>query len=133
MIGVDTNILVRYAVKDDKRQTALATNFIAGNQCHVLKSVILELVWVLSSPSGYNLTRNVVTERLLHILGLPTMDTEDAVQVALAIDWYEKGMDFADALHLASSCEVSGFATMDARMSRKALQVAPMQNILLVK
>jgi len=133
MIGVDTNILVRYAVKDDKHQTALATSFIAGNQCHVLKSVILELVWVLSSPSGYNLTRKVVTERLLHILGLPTMDTEDAVQVALAIDWYEKGMDFADALHLTSSCEANGFATMDARMSRKALQVAPTQNILLVK
>ena len=55
------------------------------------------------------------------------------VQVALAIDWYEKGMDFADALHLTSSCEANGFATMDARMSRKALQVAPMQNILLVK
>lgn len=133
MIAVDTNILVRYAVKDDKSQTALATSFIASNQCHVLKSVILELAWVLSSSSGYNLTRKVVTERLRHILGLPSMDTEDAVQVAQAIDWYEKGMDFADALHLASSCDVKGFATMDSRMSRKALQVAPTQNIQLVK
>lgn len=133
MIAVDTNILVRYAVKDDKHQTALATSFIASNQCHVLKSVILELAWVLSSSSGYNLTRRVVTERLRHILGLPTIDTEDAVQVAQAIDWYEKGMDFADALHLASSCDLKGFATMDGRMSRKVLQIAPTQNILLVK
>jgi hypothetical protein len=38
MIAVDTNILVRYAVKDDKRQTALATSFIADNECYVLKS-----------------------------------------------------------------------------------------------
>ena len=68
MIAVDTNILVRYAVKDDKRQTALATSFIADNECYVLKSVILELVWVLSSSSGYNLTRKVVTERLRHIM-----------------------------------------------------------------
>jgi predicted nucleic-acid-binding protein len=133
MIAVDTNILVRYAVKDDKRQTALATSFIADNQCHVLKSVILELAWVLSSSSGYNLTRKVVTERLRHILGLPTVDTEDSVQVAQAIDWYENGMDFADALHLASSCELKGFATMDGRMNRKALQLAPTQNIQLVK
>lgn len=133
MITVDTNILVRYAVKDDKRQTALATSFIADNQCHVLKSVILELAWVLSSSSGYNLTRKIVTERLHHILGLPTIDTEGAFQVAQAIDWYEKGMDFADALHLASSCEVKTFATMDGRMSRKASQIAPTQNILLVK
>jgi predicted nucleic-acid-binding protein len=133
MIAVDTNILVRYAVKDDKRQTALATSFIADNECRVLKSVILELVWVLSSSSGYNLTRKIVTERLRHIMGLPTIDTEDAVQVAQAINWYEKGMDFADALHLASSCEVKGFATLDGKMSRKALQIAPTQNILLVK
>jgi predicted nucleic-acid-binding protein len=133
MIAVDTNILVRYAVKDDKRQTALATSFIAENQCHILKTVLLELAWVLSSPSGYNLSRKIVTERLRHILGLPTVDTEDAVQVAQAIDWYEKGMDFADALHLASSCDVKGFATMDGRLSRKALQVAPTQHISLVK
>jgi predicted nucleic-acid-binding protein len=133
MIVVDTNILVRYAVKDDKRQTALATSFISDNQCHVLKSVILELAWVLSSPSGYNLTRKVVAERLRHVLGLPTIDTEDATQVAQAINWYEKGMDFADALHLASSCEVNRFATMDARMSRKTSQIAPTQNILLLK
>lgn len=133
MIAVDTNILVRYAVKDDKHQTALATGFIADNQCHVLKSVILELAWVLSSSSGYNLTRQVVVERLRHILGLPTIDTEDAVQVAQAICWYENGMDFADALHLASSCKMIGFATMNARMSRKALQIAAIQNVLLVK
>ncbi len=133
MIAVDTNILVRYAVKDDKRQTALATSFIADNECRVLKSVILELVWVLSSSSGYNLTRKVVTERLRHIMGLPTIDTEDAVQVAQAINGHENGMDFADALHLASSCEVKGFATLDGKMSRKALQIAPTQNILLVK
>lgn len=133
MIAVDTNILVRYAVKDDKRQTALATSFIADNECRVLKSVILELVWVLSSSSGYNLTRKVVTERLRHIMGLPTIDTEDTVQVAQAINWYEKGMDFADALHLASSCEVKGFATLDGKISRKALQIAPTQNILLVE
>ncbi|MDP2839131.1 MAG: type II toxin-antitoxin system VapC family toxin [Syntrophales bacterium] len=133
MIAVDTNILVRYAVKDDKRQTALATSFIADTECHVLKSVILDLVWVLSSSSGYNLTRKVVTERLRHIMGLPTIGTEDAVQVAQAINWYEKGMDFADALHLASSCKMKGFATLDGKMSRKALQIAPTQNILLVE
>jgi predicted nucleic-acid-binding protein len=133
MIAVDTNILVRYAVKDDKRQTALATGFIADNKCHILKSVILELAWLLSSSSGYNLTRKIVIERLRHILGLPTIDTEDASQVAQAICWYEKGMDFADALHLASCNEVNGFATLDGRMSKKVLEVAPTQNITLLK
>lgn len=71
MIAVDTNILVRYLVKDDYAQTVLATGFLANNRCFILKSVLLELVWVLSSPAGYNLPRKTVHERLLHILGLP--------------------------------------------------------------
>jgi predicted nucleic-acid-binding protein len=49
MIAVDTNILVRYAVKDDRDQARLAT---AGNRCFVLKTVLIELVWVLSSQAG---------------------------------------------------------------------------------
>jgi predicted nucleic-acid-binding protein len=33
MIGVDANILVRYAVKDDPQQTAQATDFLAKHRC----------------------------------------------------------------------------------------------------
>jgi predicted nucleic-acid-binding protein len=132
MIAVDTNILVRYAVKDDPAQTSAATEFLRNNPCHVLKTVLLELAWVLSSPSGYDLSRAVVVERLRHILGLPTMETEDAVTVAQAIDWYEQGMDFADALHLASSSHLQGLATMDRRLSAKASQIGCARNIIVV-
>ena len=45
MIAVDTNILVRYAVKDDRHQTALATGFLAANQCYVLKTVLTARFW----------------------------------------------------------------------------------------
>ncbi len=124
MIAVDTNILVRYAVKDDPKQTAIATEFLKSTTCFVLKTVVLELAWVLSSQVGYNLLRNVVAERLRHICGLPTITVEDASAVSQAIIWYEQGMDFADALHLASSSSCSGFATMDRRMSAKAAKVA---------
>ena len=132
MITIDTNILVRYAVKDDKRQTVLATEFMANNECRILKSVLLELVWVLSSPSGYGLQRKGVVERLRHILGLPTIDCENAFQVAQALEWYEHGMDFADALHLASSAELDGFATLDGKMARKAAQLSDKPNIILL-
>ena len=103
MIAADTNILVRYLVKDDHDQAVRATNFLANNRCVVLKSVLLGLVWVLSSPAGYNLPRKTVHERLLHLLGLPCIETEDAANVAQALTWYMKGMDFADALHLSGS------------------------------
>jgi predicted nucleic-acid-binding protein len=69
MIGVDANILVRYAVKDDPQQTAQATDFLAKHRCFILKTVLLELVWVLGSKSGYDLSRELVLERVRHILG----------------------------------------------------------------
>jgi predicted nucleic-acid-binding protein len=124
MIAVDTNVLVRYAVKDDLKQTITATEFLKNNPCFILKTVVLELAWVLSSSAGYNLSRSVVTERLRHICGLPTMTVEDVGAVAQAVTWYEHGMGFADALHLASSTSCSGFATMDRRMTSKASKLA---------
>jgi predicted nucleic-acid-binding protein len=132
MIAVDTNILVRYAVKDDRRQTIKATEFLIHNQSRILKTVLLELVWVLSSSAGYNLSKTVVAERVRHLCGLPTIEVEDAVSVAQAVAWYEKGMDFADALHFVSSSAFTGFATFDKRFSSKAENLAVQQKVILL-
>lgn len=133
MIAVDTNVLVRYAVKDDHGQAAAATAFLADNRSYLLKTVLLELAWVLSSPAGYALPRAVVHERLLHILGLPTVEAEDAVHVAQALAWYREGMDFADALHLACSAELAGLATFDRRFAAAAKQLDASPAVLLVQ
>lgn len=117
MIALDTNILVRYLIKDHPEQAVLATNFIGSNRCYVLKTVLLELVWVLSSPSGYKLARETVHERLLHVLGLPCVECEDPTMVAQALSWYAEGMDFGDALHLAASGELTGLATFDRKFA----------------
>lgn len=127
MIALDTNILVRYLVKDDLDQAVLATNFLANNRCFILKSVLLELVWVLSSSAGYNLPCKIVHERLLHLLGLSCVEAEESANIAQALIWYGKGMDFADALHLSGSSELSGFATFDRKFASAAdkLDAAP--------
>ena len=130
MIALDTDILVRYAVKDNQRQAKTATEFLKKNNCIILKTVMLELAWVLSSQAGYNLSRTQVAERLRHICGLPTITVEDASGAAQAITWYEQGMDFADALHLASSTSCSGFATMDRKMTAKASGLAVGYNVI---
>ena len=44
MIAVDTNILVRYAIKDDKQQAKLATNFLNENDCFFSKTAFLEVI-----------------------------------------------------------------------------------------
>ena len=55
LIAVDTNIVVRYAVKDDPEQTRLATEFLRENRCRLLPTVVLEAGWVLGSKRGYGL------------------------------------------------------------------------------
>ena len=133
MIAVDTNILFRYAVKDDHRQTILATDFLASNHCLILKTVLLELAWVLSSPAGYNLPRETVHARLLHILGLPNIEAESAANVAQALTWYAEGMDFADALHLACSAELAGLATFDQKFAATAEKLDTVPSVRLVR
>lgn len=113
MIAVDTNIVVRYAVKDDPVQTQLATSFLRDNQCRLLPTVVLESVWVMGSKRGYALAPVTVAERVRHIAGLPTVQVEQAAEIARALDWYEAGMDFADALHLALAGRSIGLATLD--------------------
>ncbi len=132
MIAIDTNILVRYAVKDDPQQTSLATDFLAKHLCFVLKTVLLEFVWVLGSSSGYNLPRPVVIERVKHVLGLPNIITQDEDIVVLALNWHEAGMDFADALHLASSLPVEAFATFDKKILSNAEKLKIAQQVILL-
>ncbi|WP_305046913.1 type II toxin-antitoxin system VapC family toxin [Geoalkalibacter sp.] len=133
MIAVDTNVLVRYAIKDEPRQTVLATQFLAEHRCFVLKSVLLECAWVLASPTGYNLPRKIVHERLLHILGLPNIEMEDAVHVAQALAWYADGMDFADALHLCGAANLEGMATFDRKFSTAAKQLENAAPAILIR
>lgn len=132
MIAVDTNVLVRYLVKDDREQAVLATKFLKENRSFVLKSVLLELVWVLSSSAGYRLSREVVHERLLHLLGLPTIEVEGAVGVAQALLWYSEGMDFADALHLGGSADLSGLVTFDRMFASSAKKSAAFPQVVLI-
>ncbi|MEQ8537686.1 MAG: type II toxin-antitoxin system VapC family toxin [Coleofasciculus sp. D1-CHI-01] len=48
MIGLDTNILVRYLTQDDEQQWQQAVTLIQQNQpCFIANIVLCELVWVL--------------------------------------------------------------------------------------
>ncbi|NJO14178.1 MAG: type II toxin-antitoxin system VapC family toxin [Thioploca sp.] len=132
MITVDTNILVRYAIKDEPVQTAVATDFLAQHQCLVLPNVLLELIWVLGSSSGYALPREVIVKRVRHILGLSNIVVDDVTKVALALEWYEAGMDFADALHIVGSFDTEGFATFDKRIIKNVEKLAIPQKIVLL-
>jgi len=101
MFSLDTNILVRYAVKDDLYQEQLAVAVLTEYHCFILTSVLLETVWVLESVYQYSKVQ--IHERLLHIFGLPNIAVEAYPAVITALESYIAGMDFADALHIALS------------------------------
>jgi predicted nucleic acid-binding protein len=52
--------------------------------------------------------------------GLPHVTLEDAGRVAQALDWMDRGMDFADALHLAKADGCEAFISFDPRFARSA-------------
>ena len=57
MIGIDSNVLVRFFVRDNEAQTAAATRFIAErteeSPGFISAVVVCELVWVLQKSYGY--------------------------------------------------------------------------------
>jgi predicted nucleic-acid-binding protein len=121
MIALDTNILVRLITRDDPEQAEAAAKVIRGGAPWLPKTVILELVWVLSYT--YEFDRPDIVLALSRLLGLADLRVEDAAAVALAVRWYGQGMDFADALHLASSQAAAELVTFDRQLSSRARKI----------
>ena len=118
MIAVDTNVLVRFITNDDAAQAKRARLLIEAGPVFVAKTVLLELEWVLRG--AYGLDRLTILKALRGLLGLPALTAEDEFNVARAVEWFEAGLDFADALHLASSGQQRAFATFDQSMRKRA-------------
>lgn len=126
MIGLDTNILVRYIVQDDAGQAAAATALIEGectakNPGWVDCVVQYELVWVLESAYGY--TRATVVEVLRTMLTSIELRVESPDMAWSALRSYQSGgAGFADCLiglrNRQAGCETT--ATFDKRAGRMA-------------
>ena len=122
MIALDTNIVVRLLADDDPHQSRRAAGLLDDNDVFIPLTVLLETEWVLRSV--YALERDAVLRGLRNFLGLPNVKAEAAGRIARALSWYEQGLDFADALHLASAAETGAqsFATFDVKLRRQAVE-----------
>lgn len=130
MIAADTNIVVRYVTNDDRVQADLAEQTLRSGDVLLIRTVLLETHWVLRKTYGLSPAR--IAAVLRAVLGLPGISTDDPAAVVRALDWYEAGLDFADALHLASSAAVTEFVTFDKRLGKRAarLGAAPPVKVL---
>ena len=129
MLAVDTNVVVRYLARDDAAQTSRADRLFNTQPILLLKTVLLETEWVLRYRYGFD--RQAIVVSLRALAGLPNVHLEDAPVVAQALDWVAAGMDFADALHLASSSAASGFATFDRALATSARRLKATDVLLL--
>lgn len=118
MIAVDTNVLVRLVVDDDPEQARRARKLFRRGDVLVTAMVLLESAWVLSG--AYGLGREQVSKALRGVLGLEGVATDAPSAIAQALDRFDAGLDFADALHLAGASRAESFATFDQRLVARA-------------
>jgi len=102
MIAVDTNVLIRFFVRDDAKQAALASEFIRQAKKRDEKVlidlvVLCELVWVLES--GYGYSKVEIVSLLERILSTKQFEVQNSGIVWQAVDDFRtKSGDFADCI-----------------------------------
>ena len=124
MLGVDTNVLVRFLVRDDETQFEKARKLIkrevaAGRCVFVNQLVLLETEWVLRSR--YSLPKNVIIDAVSGLLDATDVRFEDepTIEEALFV-WKDTSTDFADCLIGAKNRRLGCRATVtfDANASK---------------
>ena len=124
MLGLDTNVLVRFLVRDQEAKFERARRLIereVGAEEKVLISlmVLLETEWVLRSR--YGLHKNQIMDAISALLDAAELELEDEPAIEEALyHWKNSAADFADCLigahHRRLGCRAT--ATFDVRAVR---------------
>ncbi len=125
MIGLDTNVLERYIMQDDPKQSLKATRLIESleddHPGFVTLVSILELYWVLTAC--YGLTNDQVKQALDVLLRTRQIIVDRAEQILRALRVFETGKaNFADCLieRTASSVGCEQTLTFDVNAAKYA-------------
>jgi predicted nucleic-acid-binding protein len=125
MIGLDTNVLVRYIVQDDLAQAGKATALIESltdeNPGFISMTALVELVWVIQGC--YAAAKDETVAILDKLLRLRTLRLENMEVVSKAVRVYAaSSADFADCLieSSGSHAQCSHTATFDGNASKTA-------------
>lgn len=124
MLGIDTNVLVRYLIRDDEPQFEKARKLIkrevtAGRRVFINQLVLMETEWVLRSR--YAVPKNQVIEAFSGLLNSTDVKFEDEPSIEEAIFiWKDATADFADCLIGAKNRRLGcrATATFDVKASK---------------
>ena len=126
MRALDTNVLARFFIDDaddaqaaKQRPSAVAA---LSERAFVAVTVLMELEWVMRG--FYGLPPTDISRVLRVLSSIEHITFEDRSAVLMALDAFDQGLDFADALHMARSSRASGFATFDQRLAKRAKDLA---------
>ena len=134
MKALDTNVLARFFIDDPddpqaarQRPAAIAA---LSERAYVSVTVLLEFEWVMRG--FYGMARTDVARVLRALVGIEHVSVEDRGAVLKALEAFDAGLDFADALHVCRSGRATGFATFDRRLVKRAdrLALAPKVELL---
>ena len=124
MLGIDTNVLVRFLVRDDQTQFEKARKLLKrevsnGRRVFINQLVLLETEWVLRSR--YGLAKTQMLETISGLLDAPDVQLEDEPSIEEAVFvWRDANADFADCLIGARNrrlgCKAT--ATFDTKASK---------------
>ena len=126
MRALDTNVLARFFIDDaDDAQAAKqrpAAVAALSERAFVAVTVLMELESVMRG--FYGLPPTDISRVLRVLSSIEHITLEDRSAVLMALDAFDQGLDFADALHMARSSRASGFATFDQRLAKRAKDLA---------
>jgi predicted nucleic-acid-binding protein len=125
MIALDTNVLVRFLVEDDKVQSRRAKKLVEeavmdDEDLFVVDLVVVETVWVLKR--SYGLKKDAIAAVLRMLLGARNLRFESSDRIARVISAYEKGRGgFSDYLirEKAAEWECETVATFDTVLQKE--------------
>ena len=108
LIGIDTNVIARYVVQDDRQQADIATAFLESldesQQGYISVIVLVELVWLLKR--GYKQPKATIIDVIYKLVHTDYIQIENKKQVLQALTLFQNtSADFADALIATQNAE----------------------------
>ena len=99
-VGIDTNVLLRYVLKDDVHQYARAVTLFGSLTRHapgfITQVSLAEFYWVLRR--GKRMSRETCLAVIRALIEIEVLEFDDGESVVRALTLAEEGADFADAL-----------------------------------
>lgn len=126
MIGLDTNVLIRYLTRDDESQYRATMKLLMRKSARffVADLVLVETDWVLSSL--YDWTRDEIADAFTRLLQIHNLQFEDEDRLRLSLAAVRRGADLSDELLIAMSRHQGcrEFATFDATVAKRHTKFA---------